>query len=87
MRWDLPLDRVQIERAERVAVNAERERLKRREERDRRLERVTALVEGGLWERPSSLATMPDKPKKKQKKYTFTERQMQIAMGVLPDGS
>ena len=87
MRWDFPLDRVQIERAERVAVNAERERLKRRQERDRRLQRVTALVEGGLWERPSSLATVPARPKKTQKKYTFTDRQMQIAMGVLSNES
>jgi hypothetical protein len=67
------MDRDAIERAERVALKLEA-----------RLTSFEALEEAKGYKKPRSLSTTPPvKKRAKVKRYEFTEKQLQIALGVL----
>jgi len=72
MRWDQPLTRAQIERYERVAEKAERERVARRERLEYVIADLTALEESRSYKKPASLKT-GDVIKKPPKPYKFTD--------------
>jgi hypothetical protein len=67
------MDRDAIERAERVALRLEA-----------RLASFEAVEEAKGFQKPRSLSTVKTPKKRaKVKRYEFTERQLQIALGVL----
>jgi hypothetical protein len=76
------MNRAQIERAERVAAKADRERKERRDRREDEIAAVVAMSETQGWKKPASLASgKPVRPVKKR--VEFTDRQMAIALRSL----
>ena len=83
------MNREQIERAERVAAKADRERKERLDRRDDEHAAVVAMSETQGWKKPASLATSVRPVKRARVTTRFTDAQMAIALRSLEqsDGS
>jgi hypothetical protein len=82
MTANRPIGRVQIERAERVALQLEAKRRRKQVEKTATVNAVLAGADAQKWERPASLRTRPVQ-KKREPEYEFTDAQLQIALRSL----